>query len=126
MTAHSIYIGSDRGRETAKRVIDVAPLRSIIKIEPPRRSLPQNARFWAMLSDIARAKPEGRALPVDTWKCLFMAACGHQVRFEPGIDGGVVPVGFRSSRLTKEQFSELIDCIAEYGARHGVKFGDYN
>lgn len=109
----------------AQHLLARAPRGSFMVISPPRRTSDQNRLFWARLSDISRAKPEGRDMPPDLWKSLFMAACGHRVRFEPGIDGeGVVPLGFRSSRLTKAEMSDLLECIAEYGARHGVRFSD--
>lgn len=77
-----------------------------------------------MLTDISAAKPEGRELTPDIWKSIFMHALDHAQRFEMALDGkGMVPVGFRSSKLTKEQFSDLMELIAEYGARHGVQFG---
>ena len=31
-------------------------------------------------------------------------------------------IGYRSSKLGKEKFSELIERIYEYGTRHGVEF----
>jgi hypothetical protein len=112
-------------RQKAESLVNAAPSGSVLNIKPPRRSEDQSRKMWAMLSDISRAKPEGRELTPDLWKSLFMAACGHRVRFEPGIDGeGVVPLGFRSSRLTKAEMSELIECISEYAARHGVEFSD--
>jgi hypothetical protein len=78
-----------------------------------------------MLSDVSRAKPEGRELTPDVWKSLFLHALDHAQRFEMALDGkGMVPVGFRSSRLTKEQMSDLIEMIYEYGARHGVEWSD--
>ena len=112
-------------RETIHRVINCAPVGSVVNVKPPRRTLDQNAKLHAMISDIARAKPEGRNYPVDIWKPLFLAMCGHKVRFEPALDGnGVVPIGFRTSRLTKAECAELIDCIEAYGAQHGVLFSD--
>jgi hypothetical protein len=33
----------------------------------------------------------------------------------------MVPVGFRSSKLTKDQFSDLFLVIEEYAARNGVE-----
>ena len=112
-------------RETAHRIIDVAPPGSVLNIKPPRRSLDQNAKMWAMLSDISRAKPEGRVLPPRKWKCLFMDALGEPADWEPGLDGqGVVNCGYRSSALTKAQMADLITLMDEYGARHGVEWSD--
>lgn len=109
--------------DRAKRLIDAAPEGAVMNIRPATRSAEQNAKLWAMLSDVSRAKPEGRELTPEVWKVLFMAALGHAVRFEVGLDGsGVVPIGFRSSRLNKAQMSDLIEMIYEYGARHGVQW----
>jgi hypothetical protein len=123
--AQTVILHGDTRRQMAKRLIDQAPGGAVVEIKPPRRSNDQNARMWAALSDISRAKPEGRDMPPELWKSLFMAACGHQVRFEPSLDGqGVVPLGFRSSRLSKVEMSDLIECINAYAAEHGVTLGD--
>lgn len=112
-------------RMTAHRVIDAAPPGSVVNIKPPRRTLDQNAKLHAMISEVARAKPEGRNYPVEIWKPLFLAMCGHKVRFEPALDGnGVVPIGFRTSRLSKAECAELIECIAAYAAQHGVALSE--
>ena len=110
-----------RNRETAHRVIDVAPAGSVVNVKPPRRTLSQNAAMWARLSEISRAKPEGRALTPDVWKALFLHSLDHAQRFEMALDGnGMVPVGFRSSRLTKAQMGDLLTVIDEYAARHCI------
>lgn len=116
---HTLILG--RYREAAHRVLDCAPVGSVMNIKPPRRTASQNDRMWAMLSDISRAKPEGRSLTPDVWKSLFLHALDHAQRFEMALDGkGMVPVGFRSSKLSKDQMSDLMETISEYGARHGV------
>lgn len=116
----TVILHSDR--RTAHNLIERAPMGSVLKVSPPVRSSDQNAKLWAMLSDISRAKPQGRDYPPEIWKCLFMASVGHQVRWEPALDGnGVVNAGYRSSRLTKDQFSDLIEAIHAYAAEHGVE-----
>ena len=121
----TIRLHGQANRERAKRLIDAAPVGAVVNVKPATRTTDQNALLWALLSDVSRAKPEGRELTPDVWKSLFMHALDHTQRFEMALDGrGVVPVGFRSSRLTKEQFSDLIDVIFEYGARHGVEFSE--
>lgn len=112
-------------RETAHRVIDCAPMGSIVTVKPPRRTASQNDKMWAMLTEISVAKPEGRSLTPDVWKAVFLHALDHAQRFEMALDGkGMVPVGFRSSKLSKAQMADLITFIDEYGARHGVQFRD--
>ena len=52
-------------------------------------------------------------------------ALGYEILFEQGLDGGEpLPLGFRSSQLTKEQMADLITFILEYGDRHGVQWSD--
>lgn len=118
---HVLIVGTYR--DPIHRVVDAAPRGSVVTIKPPRRTLDQNAKLWAMLSDISRAKPEGRALTPDVWKSIFLHALDHSIRFEMALDGnGMVPVGFRTSRLSKAQMADLITVIDEYGARHGVEW----
>lgn len=117
----TLIVGTNR--ETIHRVIDCAPRGSVVNVKPPRRTLDQNAKMHAMLSDISRAKPGGRVLPPEVWKALFMHEAGFKCTFEPSLDGsGVVPLGFKSSRLSKAEFSDLIECINAFAAEHGVEF----
>ena len=123
MIGQTIRLFSNRRR--AHDLVDAAPEGAVLNIRPATRSSEQNSKLWAMLSDLARAKPEGRDYPTDVWKSLAMAMCGHKVRFEPALDGdGVVPIGFRSSRLTKEEMSDLIEQLYAYGAEHGVEWSE--
>lgn len=108
-------------RETAHRVIDVAPVGSVLNVKPPRRTLDQNAKLWAMLSDISRAKPEGRSHPVHVWKALAMDMAGCKPQWERSLDGqGIVCVGYKSSRLTKSEMSDVLEAMNAYAAEHGI------
>jgi hypothetical protein len=98
-----------------------------VNISPPKRTPDQNAKMWAMLSDIARAKPEGRRWDTTTWKAAFMHALGYEILWQPGLDGQTpFPAGFRTSRLSKAQMADLITMIYEYGDRHGVRWSEPN
>jgi hypothetical protein len=122
--AQTIIIRGPGQRSLAKQMIEVAPLDAVVTIRPATRSLDQNSRLWAMISDVSRAKPEGRTHTPEVWKCLFMSACGHAVQFETGLDGKPFPVGFSSSRMSKAQASDLMEFVAEYGSRHGVVWSE--
>lgn len=94
-----------------------------IEVRKARRSSEQNARMWAMLSTIARAIPErnGIQMTPEDWKTLFMHALNRELRMVPAIDGqGFVPLGNRSSRLTKQEFSDLFEIIEAFAAREGI------
>ena len=112
-------------RALACGMVKAAPVDAVVTIKPAARSVDQNSLMWAMLSDIARSKPEGRVMTAESWKAAFMSALGHEILWQPGIDNGPpFPAGFRSSRLSKEQMGDLITFISEYGDRHGVKWSD--
>ena len=124
MIGQTIRLAGPQQRARAKELIDAAPDRAIVQIKPETRSNEQNAMLWALLSTVSRAKPDGRTHTPDVWKALFMSACGHAVQFEVGLDGAPFPLGFRSSRLTKEQMMDLIEFILQYCAEKGINADD--
>jgi len=122
--AQTVILRGLEQRALACGLIRSAPQDAVVQISAAKRTLDQNAKCWAILSDISRAMPEGRRHTPEVWKCLFMAACGHAVQFEMGLDNTPFPVGFRSSRLTKSQMADLITFALEYGDRHGVAWSE--
>jgi len=120
----AFLLTGQRSRQAACDVIMQAPAYSTATIKPQKRSDEQNAKLWAMLSDISRAKPQGRVHIPEVWKCLFMAACGHQVAFEMGLDGRPFPTGFKSSRLSKNEMMDLITFVQQWGDEQGVKWSN--
>lgn len=123
--AQTVILRGLEQRALACGLIKAAPVDAVVTIKEGTRTADQNAKFWAMLSDVARAKPEGRVMTAENWKAAFMSALGHEILWQPGIDNGPpFPAGFRSSRLSKSQMADLITFVAEYGDRHGIKWSD--
>jgi hypothetical protein len=121
----TIILNSDYRRMQAHRLIEQVPQGAVLNIRPARRTNDQNALMWAILSEISRAKPDGRCLSPEVWKCLFMDAAGFKCTFEPTLDGtGVIPLGFKSSRLNKAEFSDLIEAIHAFAAEKGIALSD--
>lgn len=118
MTGHTVILG--RNRDAAHRLVASAPDGYVMSLAEPRRTLEQNDKMWAMLTDISCAKPEGRMHTPSDWKAVFMNACGWEVQFIEGLDGRPFPSGFRSSRMTKKQMADLITFIQAYGDERGV------
>lgn len=116
----TIRLTTPLARARAIGLVDRAPDGAIVNIKPATRSNEQNALLWTLLSTVSRAKPDGRQHTPDVWKSLFMSACGHAVQFEVGLDGAPFPLGFRSSRMTKEQMTDLIEFILAYCAEKGI------
>jgi len=123
-SGQTVILVGDIQRAFAKRLIDAAPAGAVVNVRQATRTIDQNDLMWALLSDLSRAKPQGRKETPDMWKAIIMKACGHAVQFTMGIDGEPFPVGYRTSKLTKAQMSDLIEFIYAYGAENGVIFND--
>jgi hypothetical protein len=96
--------------------------RMVLEVKPSTRSLEQNARLWAMLSDISRQVDwYGRKLTPDEWKHVFSAALKKQ-EVVPGIDGGFVVLGLSTSKMTKAEMSDLQTLMEAFGAERNVRF----
>lgn len=126
MSRHLIVLQSSSERARAATYVAKAPTGTRVEFKAARRSLLQNDRMWAMLTDIAAQKEHcGRKYTPDQWKILFMHACGREVQFLPALDGTTfVPWGQSSRDLSKQEMSELIDFMHAWGAEHGVVFHD--
>jgi hypothetical protein len=113
---------------TRKKIIEAIQTASdglVVSIEPERRNLSQNAKLWACLHDVASQKTWcGMKMDAEDWKHLFTAALAGQ-RFTEGLHGGVVVLGSSTSKMNKEQMSELLESIIAWGVENGVKFSDY-
>lgn len=107
----------------AHRLIDEAAANEVMKIAPETRRDAQNRKLWPMIADIQRQVPEMAAYSAEDIKLRFLNALGVEMRFLPALEGqGAFPVGLRSSTLTVEQFSGLIELIYAFGAKHGVEW----
>ncbi len=124
MTYAPIKLVGASQRYYAAKLIEQAPDGYIVTIKEPTRNLDQNARLWAMLTDVSKAIPDGRRHTPEDWKCLFMHACGWEVQFLDGLDGRPFPSGFKSSRMTVKQMADLITFIMAYGDEAGVVWSD--
>lgn len=59
----------------------------------------------------------------EDWKAVFMDAIGLKPKYIRNLDGdGIVHLGWRSSHMSKEQMSEMIELMYAYGAQHGVEW----
>lgn len=123
--SHTFYLTSRHARQRAATAATLAPEGYVCVIREPKRTLDQNDKMWAMLTDIAAAKPLGRRHTPDDWKAIAMNACGWECQFCEGLDGRPFPIGFRSSQLTKSQMSQLIDWLQAFGDEHGVRWSDH-
>ncbi len=126
MSRALITLSTPADRDRATRWMRELPPGTRVEVKAPKRSLPQNDRMWAMLTDVATQKEHaGRKHSTDQWKTLFMHACGREVQFLQALDNTTfIPWGQSSSDLSKEEMTDLIEFIHSWGAENGVVFHD--
>lgn len=101
-----------------------------VEFKETKRSIPQNSRMWAMLTEISlQVAWHGKQLSPDDWKLLLLDALKRELRqplnIVPNIDNtGFVNLSTSSSDLGKDEMSMLMELIAAFGARHGVVFSE--
>src|SRR5262245_58607501 len=110
--AQPLWLGSETRRQLAASLVLKTPIGHFVTIEPPRRSLAQNAAIHAALADIADQlhwppPPANHAqkFSVLVWKRLSMAAWlreeGERPDLIPALDGhGFDIVYEKTSQLT--------------------------
>lgn len=120
-------IRSDRDKAEAIEWVTKAKLGTRIQFRGPVRTLPQNDRMWAMLTDIVKQGKEidGKKFTTEEWKAIFLEALGHEQRFLPSLDGKrFVPIGTSSSSLGVEEMSDLIEFMFAWGVENNVRWSD--
>jgi hypothetical protein len=104
-----------------------ASQRWILTIKPETRSQSQNRLMWPILTEFSKQLDwpiNGHMVKMDPddWKDVLTAAFKREtVRLAMGLDGGVVMLGQRTSRFTKQEFSEWIEFLYATAAARGVK-----
>jgi hypothetical protein len=117
---------TDTNRAELIAALKAAPVGATFELVDDPRTTQQNRLMWKLLGEVSAQLPWGNPpqhYPPEDWKDCFMKAAGHRLRFMPAIDGaGVVALGYRSSKLNKEEFSDLIETIYSQGLTRGVVF----
>lgn len=117
-----LIIANDEVREKAARWVKAAPVGTRVEFKQSQRSTEQNARMWAMLTEVAMQLDwHGQHYSADDWKDFFMHSL-RQARWMPAEDGGMIPIGMRTSDLSKAEMGDLIALMEAFGANHGVTF----
>jgi hypothetical protein len=102
--------------------------RLVVKVEPEKRSLDQNAKFHAMCEDFAKSgiKWAGKTRTKAGWKNLLVS--GHAVATEaeteivPGLEGEFVNIRESTAEMAKGRKSSLIEYSMAWGVELGVQF----
>ena len=122
LAKHTVILSSPSQRTYAAKLIMQAEDDSVVTFEGPIRTLDQNKRLHALLTDIARQKTyHGVHMRVDDWRRLFAAALKQELRTVPSLDGtSIVILSPRTSKMTKAQLNDLMELVAAWGNENGV------
>lgn len=123
MTRAVLVLNSANERDKLARWAMQLPEGTRVELKSPRRSLDQNALLWSLLGQIAaQVEWYGVKLSAEDWKDVFSASL-RKARVVPGLDAGTfVPLGMRTSDMTKEEMSNLLELAFAFGAERGVEF----
>lgn len=113
----SLYAKIMKGLETGAVAVDLYR-------PEERRSNDANAKLWAMCTDISnQLEWYGQKLTPEHWKELLSHEWNAQM-IVPAIGSGFCAIGVRTSKLTKREFSELIEIIYMFGADKQIKWSE--
>ena len=126
MTKRLFILAHDIARQRAIDAVREAPAGYAVTIAEPKRNLEQNARMWAMLTDVATQLPwHGIKLRPDDWKLLFLDSLKRELRMIPNLDGtGFVALGMSTSRMSVREMRDLIELMFAFGAERQVEWTD--
>lgn len=125
--SESFNIINDRVRNNALLAVTRAPEGYRVSISEPKRSTDQNAKFHAIVSDIARSsmKWAGKVRSAEEWKALLIS--GHAVATKeqgeviPGLEGEFVAIRESSAKMSVRRAASLIEYTLAFCASHGIE-----
>lgn len=130
MMARHLLTVTSKTRALAIAGIDAAIQRArqgdkpwTLELREAKRSDEQNRALWGLLRQITKQRPTHNNVQMsdELWKCVFMQALGVEMTMLPTLEGnGYFPVGHRSSRLTKSEFTALLELMLCWCAQQGI------
>ncbi|HGH0633661.1 TPA: recombination protein NinB [Yersinia enterocolitica] len=133
MDKQIFFLRNEQVRRTLLERIKTIPLDQSkpveVEVSPPKRTLSQNRKMWPLLKDISEQVVWfGEKYDEEDWKDLITALVAklkkQEQRTAPGIGGGVVMFGQRTSRMRVPQMVDVIEAAYWFGTEHNVKFSD--
>lgn len=133
MTKQVFYLRSPQIRQNLIEHLKQLPLDQSkpieVELSPPKRTLSQNRKMWPLLHDLSvQVVWYGERYDEDDWKDMITALVAkskkQEQRTAPGIGGGVVMFGQRTSKMRVAEMVEVIEAIYWFGTEQGVKFSE--
>lgn len=100
-------------------------VRIVIEECLPTRTIEQNDKMWAVLTDIAKqvewpVDGKMQLLDKEDWKDILTAGLKKTQRIAAGVEGGFVMLGVRTRKMKIAEMVELIEFALYFGAERGV------
>ena len=114
-------------RRRAVQAVQTAPDGYQVTIKEPSRSGEQNSAQWPILDAFSKQlgwPVNGKMVNMspDEWKDVLSAAFRQETtRIAHGLDGGVVMLGMRTSKMSKKEFSDWLEFLHQVAADRDVK-----
>lgn len=124
-------LAHQEARRRAMDCIASAPDGYVVTVKEPTRSLDQNAAQWPILqafADQLRWPVNGAMVQLtpEEFKDILTAAFqGESVRLAQGLNGGVVMLGMRTSKMSKMQFSDWLEFLKATATLRGVEIYEH-
>ena len=121
---HTFRLDREERRPVLLKWVEKLPVGAVMEFRDATRTEEQNDALWPRIRAISRqVEVHGKTMSEEWWKNAFLVLLGKEVEWGPALNGNVfVPVVSWSSKLTVQEFSDLLDLIAAYGAENGVEF----
>jgi hypothetical protein len=125
MSKQTFTLAHPLARKRAMAAVAEAPDGFVVTVSEPTRNLEQNAKLWAMLTEVSEQVVwHSKKLSPENWKAVFSSAI-RKLEVVPNLDGtGFVALGQSTSQMSKREFGEMLELIAAFGAQHGVEFNE--
>ena len=123
---YRVILAGKLQRQTAHEYIDKAADGCVMMLSAPKRTLDQNAAQWPYLDAFSKQllwPVNGKMVHMtpEEWKDVLTAAYKREsARLAMGLDGGVVMLGMRTSKMDKAAFSDWLEFLMATAAQRNV------
>lgn len=129
MSRKAFTLHTPEQRRKVAKIVSELPKFSRVEIKGKARTLDQNNKLWAMLTDLEeQAEWHGKLRSTHDWKDLMTAAVKVAEGLEavPGLEGGLMILGLHTSDMDVEEMADVITYMLQWGDAHGVVWSDPN
>ena len=128
MSDKRLFVINEQNRDHVASQIRALPAGYVVKTAPATRSLEQNAAQWPILDAFSKqllwpVNGQMCQLTPEEYKDILTAAFRQETtpRLASGLNGGVVMLGSRTSKMGKKEFSEWLEFLNAVAALKNVQ-----